>query len=165
MGKIEQKTEPVTKIGAEIKDAPLSPETSEILESVDRNEKILRKVWDQADLKLKPLQADILEVLYWARPKKYTRISMAVAVDKSPNYVSDQFNILKSRGMVKKTSSKALKSLFQLTEKGIEVLMDDRKVRDELKLEFVPLEDSLADTISWLAEAGHIDEDWARNIT
>jgi len=57
-----------------------------------------------------------------------------------------------------------------LTREGVTyasqwVYVDDRKVRDELNIVFRPLETSLADTISWLAEAGHIDEYWARNIS
>ena len=56
-----------------------------------------------------------------------------------------------------------------LTREGVTyasqwVYVDDRKVRNEFKLDFIPLENSLADTISWLADAGHIDAAWAKDI-
>ena len=44
------------------------------------------------------------------------------------------------------------------------VYADDRKLRDELGLTYRPLEDTLADTIRWLAEAGEIDSWWADNL-
>jgi nucleoside-diphosphate-sugar epimerase len=56
-----------------------------------------------------------------------------------------------------------------LTREGVTyasqwVFLDDRKVRDELDLSYRPLEVSLADTIAWLAEAGHIDSYWAQKL-
>ena len=56
-----------------------------------------------------------------------------------------------------------------LTREGVTyasqwVYVDDRKVREELDIEFRPLEESLADTITWLSDAGHIEQYWAENI-
>lgn len=45
------------------------------------------------------------------------------------------------------------------------VFVDDRKVREELKMTYRPLQQSLSDTITWLAEAEHIDSYWARDIS
>jgi len=52
-----------------------------------------------------------------------------------------------------------------VTREGMEfatrwVLCDDKKLRNELEIEYRPLHDTLADTIQWLAEAGHIPEKW-----
>lgn len=44
------------------------------------------------------------------------------------------------------------------------VFADDRKVRQELDFRYRPLEETLADTISWLADAGHIKPRWASKI-
>jgi nucleoside-diphosphate-sugar epimerase len=44
------------------------------------------------------------------------------------------------------------------------VYVDDRKVRGELCLEYRPLEETLRDTIGWLAEAGHIESYWAARL-
>lgn len=53
-----------------------------------------------------------------------------------------------------------------LTQEGVTyasqwVYVDDRKVRDELNISYRSLEASLTDTISWLAQAGHIEQYWA----
>ena len=45
------------------------------------------------------------------------------------------------------------------------VFVDDRKVRAELGITYRPLEQSLADTISWLADSGNIDSYWSDNIS
>ena len=45
------------------------------------------------------------------------------------------------------------------------VYSDDQKVRDELTIEYRPLEETLADTVEWLAQSGHIKKHWAENIT
>jgi dihydroflavonol-4-reductase len=44
------------------------------------------------------------------------------------------------------------------------VYVDDRKVREELDLRYLPLEETLTDTIRWLAQAGHIDTYWAGRL-
>ena len=44
------------------------------------------------------------------------------------------------------------------------VFADDRKVREALDFRYRPLEETLADTISWLASAGHIKPRWASKI-
>jgi len=44
------------------------------------------------------------------------------------------------------------------------VYVDDRKVRRELNIDYLPLETSLADTIQWLVDAGYIDESWEQNL-
>ena len=44
------------------------------------------------------------------------------------------------------------------------VYSDDTKVRETLNLEYRPLEETLSDTICWLAEEGHIKSHWADNI-
>ncbi|MCK5880960.1 MAG: NAD-dependent epimerase/dehydratase family protein, partial [Sinobacterium sp.] len=44
------------------------------------------------------------------------------------------------------------------------VYADDQKVRDELNITYRPIEDTLADTIEWMAESGHIRKHWAENI-
>ncbi|NRB38935.1 MAG: NAD-dependent epimerase/dehydratase family protein [Pseudomonadales bacterium] len=44
------------------------------------------------------------------------------------------------------------------------VYADDSKVRKELNIEYRPLEDTMADTVLWLAKAGHINSKWAENI-
>jgi nucleoside-diphosphate-sugar epimerase len=41
------------------------------------------------------------------------------------------------------------------------VYADDRKVRNELGFSYRPLEQTLADTVNWLAAAGHIENYWA----
>jgi dihydroflavonol-4-reductase len=42
------------------------------------------------------------------------------------------------------------------------VYADDRKVRSELEFSYRPLEQTLADTVRWLAETGHIEAYWAK---
>jgi UDP-glucose 4-epimerase len=37
---------------------------------------------------------------------------------------------------------------------------DDSKVREELGIEYRPLRDTLADTLAWLTDAGHIERKW-----
>jgi nucleoside-diphosphate-sugar epimerase len=44
------------------------------------------------------------------------------------------------------------------------VYADDQKIRQELNLNYRPLEETLADTVEWLAESGHIRQHWAENI-
>lgn len=44
------------------------------------------------------------------------------------------------------------------------VYIDDRKVREELPFSYRPLEDTLADTIRWLADAGHIEHYWVERM-
>jgi nucleoside-diphosphate-sugar epimerase len=44
------------------------------------------------------------------------------------------------------------------------VYMDDRKVRRELEMSYRPLEETLVDTIRWLAGAGHIEAWWAEKL-
>ena len=41
---------------------------------------------------------------------------------------------------------------------------DDSKVRRELGLEWRPLEETLSDTVRWLASAGHIKPWWATRL-
>lgn len=41
------------------------------------------------------------------------------------------------------------------------VYVDDRKVRNELGMVYRPLEETVADTIRWLADAGHISSYWS----
>ncbi|MEH6592065.1 MAG: SDR family NAD(P)-dependent oxidoreductase [Halioglobus sp.] len=41
------------------------------------------------------------------------------------------------------------------------VYADDRKVRNELDFSYRPLEQTLADTVRWLAAAGHVESYWA----
>jgi dihydroflavonol-4-reductase len=45
------------------------------------------------------------------------------------------------------------------------VFVDDRKVREELGITFRPLQQSLTDTISWLADSQHIDSYWSDTIS
>ncbi|MDX1732917.1 MAG: SDR family NAD(P)-dependent oxidoreductase [Halioglobus sp.] len=45
------------------------------------------------------------------------------------------------------------------------VYCDDSKLRATLALDHRPLEETLRDTVAWLAAAGHVDTDWARNLT
>ncbi|MEH6581758.1 MAG: SDR family NAD(P)-dependent oxidoreductase [Halioglobus sp.] len=44
------------------------------------------------------------------------------------------------------------------------VYVDDRKVREALAIRYLPLETTLADTIRWLADAGHIEAYWAERL-
>jgi dihydroflavonol-4-reductase len=45
------------------------------------------------------------------------------------------------------------------------VFVDDRKVREELGITYRPLQHSLIDTITWLAQSEHIHSYWADNIS
>lgn len=44
------------------------------------------------------------------------------------------------------------------------VYVDDRKVRESLDYSYRPLEETLADTIGWLADHGHIDDYWSAKL-
>ncbi len=44
------------------------------------------------------------------------------------------------------------------------VYADDRKLRRELQMQYRPLEDTLADTVRWLAEEGVIESWWAERL-
>jgi dihydroflavonol-4-reductase len=44
------------------------------------------------------------------------------------------------------------------------VYVDDRKVRGELNISYRPIEQTLADTIGWLADSGHIETYWAQKL-
>ena len=44
------------------------------------------------------------------------------------------------------------------------VYADDSKVREELNISYRPLEETMKDTVVWLAKAGHIKAKWAENI-
>jgi dihydroflavonol-4-reductase len=44
------------------------------------------------------------------------------------------------------------------------VYVDDRKVRGELNISYRPIEQTLADTIRWLADSGHIETYWAQKL-
>lgn len=44
------------------------------------------------------------------------------------------------------------------------VYVDDRKVREELEMDYRPLESTLTDTVRWLAGAGHIESYWSRKL-
>ena len=44
------------------------------------------------------------------------------------------------------------------------IYVDDRKVRKELNIGYLSLEETLADTIEWLARAGHIEPYWAEKL-
>ena len=44
------------------------------------------------------------------------------------------------------------------------VYVDDRKVRGELNISYRPIEQTLADTIRWLADSGHIEAYWAQKL-
>jgi len=44
------------------------------------------------------------------------------------------------------------------------VYADDKKIRDELGLEYRPIDDTFRDTIYWLANTGHVNKKWAANI-
>lgn len=44
------------------------------------------------------------------------------------------------------------------------VYVDDRKVRSALKVSYRPLEETLADTIRWMADSGHIEKYWAQKL-
>ena len=44
------------------------------------------------------------------------------------------------------------------------VYADDRKLRNELNIQYRPLRETLADTVSWLAQNDEIDSWWADRI-
>lgn len=44
------------------------------------------------------------------------------------------------------------------------VRCDDSKLREELELEYRPLQQTLTDTIAWLIEAGHVPRKWADKL-
>jgi dihydroflavonol-4-reductase len=45
------------------------------------------------------------------------------------------------------------------------VYADDSRLRTELGVRYRPLEETLADTVTWLGRAGHIDGKWSRQLS
>ena len=44
------------------------------------------------------------------------------------------------------------------------VVCDDNKLREDLALQYRPLEETLADTVRWMADSGHVGEHWGQNL-